>query len=79
MGINIGKTNEDGHYIGNSEIFQSDDLKLYLNPYDFASMGNDGGSTIYDLSAGEYDFTLANDAQNRTDGHWSFDGTNDFA
>lgn len=78
MGINIG-IDGSGHFIGGGEIVQNDNLKLYLDPYDYASMGANGGSNIRDLSAYENDFVLVNDVDSKSEGHWSFDGTDDFA
>ena len=78
MGINIG-IDGNGHFIGGGEIVQNDNLKLHLDPYDYGSMGANGGSHIRDLSAYENDMILKNDADSKSQGHWSFDGTDDFA
>ena len=75
----------NGHFIGGGEIVQNDNLKLHLDPYDYGSMGangatdDDGKSHIRDLSAYENDMILKNDADSKSQGHWSFDGTDDFA
>ncbi len=81
MGINIG-IDSDGHFIGGGEVVQNDNLVLHLDPYDYGSMGENGGTPpnyIRDLSAYENDFTMINGADSKSEGHWSFDGTDDFA
>ena len=57
MGINIG-IDGNGHFIGGGEIVQNDNLILHLDPYDYGSMGANGGSHIRDLSAYENDMVL---------------------
>ena len=42
-------------------------------------MGANGGSHIRDLSAYENDMVLIGTAANKNNGHWHFDGSNDFA
>ena len=78
MGINVG-IDGNGHFIGGGEIVQNDNLKLYLDPYDYGSMGANGGSHIRDLSAYENDMVLIGTAANKNNGHWHFDGSDDFA
>ena len=78
MGINIG-IDGNGHFIGGGEIVQNDNLILHLDPYDYGSMGANGGSHIRDLSAYENDMVLIGTAANKNNGHWHFDGSNDFA
>jgi hypothetical protein len=80
MAINIGTTGSAGRFVGGEHIYRNaNNLKLYLDPYKFESFTGESTSTIYDLSGEDNNLTLVNGATDRENGHWDFDGTDDFA
>ena len=80
MPINIGATGTTGRKIGGDEIYWPDTksiIPLYIDPYRFDCYGDQGQTTVYDLSGNDNDFTLVN-SSGRANGHLYLDGTNDF-
>ena len=80
MAINIGTTGSAGRFVGGEHIYRSGEtLRLYLDPYKYECFTGETTSTIYDLSYENNDLVLVNGAKDRANGHWDFDGTDDFA
>ena len=79
MAINIGVTGSAGRFIGGGAgVYQNTQLKLYLDPFDYSMYTGETSAYIFDKSGWGNDIVLVNGARTRSDGHWSFDGTDDF-
>ena len=80
MAINIGATGSTGRFIGGGAgVLRDDQLMLFLDPFKYGAWTGETDSSFSDLSGHGNDITAVNGARNRTDGFWSYDGTNDFS
>jgi hypothetical protein len=79
MAINIGVTGSAGRFIGGGAgVYRNTQLKMYLDPFKYAAWTAETASTFLDISGWGNNMTMVNGARSRTDGWWSFDGTDDF-
>jgi hypothetical protein len=80
MAINIGRTGTSGRFIGGGAgVYRSTQMKFYVDPFKYACWTGESDSSMVDLSGWGNDVTVVNGATTRTNGWWSFDGTDDFA
>ena len=79
MAINIGVTGSTGRFIGGGAgVYRNTQLKLYLDPFKYSAYTGESDGTFEDLSGWGNNITLVGGAQTRSNGYWSFDGTDDF-
>ena len=80
MAINIGRTGTAGRFIGGGAgVYRSTQMKFYVDPFKYGCWTGESDSSMVDLSGWGNDVTVVNGATTRTNGWWSFDGTDDFA